>query len=255
MLLAVSEGGHSSNLALTALCLIGFVFIHLYSGKLLFLEQIPRSRWLSAASGASVAYVFVHVLPDLSKHQEAITNTGMIGFLEYHVYLMALVGLAVFYGLERMVMESQSQKPDPETGTTAGLGVFWVHMLAFSLYNALIGYLLVQGEEKSPRSLLMFFIALGLHFVINDFGLRTDHRSTYHRVGRWILAGAIALGWMVGAGTEISEAAIAVLFAFVAGAIILNVLKEELPEERQSRFWAFALGAAAYSVLLLALAL
>jgi hypothetical protein len=33
----------------------------------------------------------------------------------------------------------------------------------------------------------------------------------------------------------------------------LNVLKEELPEERQSRFWAFALGAAIYALLLLTL--
>jgi hypothetical protein len=47
--------------------------------------------------------------------------------------------------------------------------------------------------------------------------------------------------------------AIALLFAFLAGGVILNVLKEELPEERQSRFWAFALGAGIYTVLLLAL--
>jgi hypothetical protein len=31
----------------------------------------------------------------------------------------------------------------------------------------------------------------------------------------------------------------------------MNVLKEELPEERESHFWAFALGAALYSVILL----
>jgi hypothetical protein len=31
----------------------------------------------------------------------------------------------------------------------------------------------------------------------------------------------------------------------------MNVLKEELPEERESSFWAFALGAAAYAVVLL----
>jgi zinc transporter ZupT len=47
--------------------------------------------------------------------------------------------------------------------------------------------------------------------------------------------------------------AIALLFAFLAGGVILNVLKEELPEERQSRFWAFTLGAGFYAVLLLAL--
>jgi len=33
----------------------------------------------------------------------------------------------------------------------------------------------------------------------------------------------------------------------------MNVLKEELPEERKSRFRAFALGAALYAAILLAL--
>ena len=31
----------------------------------------------------------------------------------------------------------------------------------------------------------------------------------------------------------------------------MNVLKEELPEERESRFWASVLGAALYSAVLL----
>jgi hypothetical protein len=53
--------------------------------------------------------------------------------------------------------------------------------------------------------------------------------------------------------TNINEAATSVLFALLAGGIVLNVLKEELPEERQSRFSAFALGAAGYTILLLLL--
>ena len=63
---------------------------------------------------------------------------------------------------------------------------------------------------------------------------------------------AIIAGWAVGAATEISEAAITVLFAFLAGGVIFNVLKEELPE-RKSRFWAFAVGVGVYSALLLTL--
>jgi len=58
---------------------------------------------------------------------------------------------------------------------------------------------------------------------------------------------------VVGLVVELPEAAIAVLTAFLAGGVVLNVLKEEIPEERQSRFWAFALGAALYAALLLAL--
>ena len=41
------------------------------------------------------------------------------------------------------------------------------------------------------------------------------------------------------------------LIAFLTGCIVLNVLKEELPEERESNLWAFATGAAVYAVVLL----
>lgn len=45
--------------------------------------------------------------------------------------------------------------------------------------------------------------------------------------------------------------ALAILFAFLAGGVILNVIKEEVPAERESRFSAFALGAVGYAGVLL----
>ncbi|HWN44540.1 MAG TPA: hypothetical protein VNW71_20115 [Thermoanaerobaculia bacterium] len=48
-------------------------------------------------------------------------------------------------------------------------------------------------------------------------------------------------------------APLALLFAFLAGGIVLNILKEELPSERESRFSAFALGAGSYAAILLLL--
>jgi zinc transporter ZupT len=72
-------------------------------------------------------------------------------------------------------------------------------------------------------------------------------------VARWILAGAVLGGWALGVAVELPEEAIAVLFAFLAGGIVLNVLKEELPEERESRFLPFLLGSAGYAALLLAI--
>ncbi len=68
-----------------------------------------------------------------------------------------------------------------------------------------------------------------------------------------MLAAAVLAGWWAaGLLFEVSEAALAVLFAFLAGGVIMNVLKEELPEERESRFWAFVLGAGLYTAILLA---
>ena len=40
------------------------------------------------------------------------------------------------------------------------------------------------------------------------------------------------------------------MLAFVAGGVILNVLKEKLPAEREARFAPFVAGAALFTVLL-----
>ncbi len=83
--------------------------VHLFSRRMRFLSASPRSRWLSVAGGISVAYVFVHLLPDLAEEQETVREaTGeTFTFLEYHVYLVALLGLATFYGLERAAKVSR----------------------------------------------------------------------------------------------------------------------------------------------------
>jgi hypothetical protein len=94
---------------------------------------------------------------------------------------------------------------------------------------------------------------MALHFLVTDFGLHEHHRALYRRVGRWVLVAALGTGLALGRREVLSEPALAVLVAFVAGGVILNVLKEEVPGERKSRFWAFALGCAAYAALLLAL--
>ena len=45
----------------------GLAVVHLFSSKLRFLDVTPRSIWLSIAGGISVAYVFVHLLPELAE--------------------------------------------------------------------------------------------------------------------------------------------------------------------------------------------
>jgi hypothetical protein len=243
----------STLVPLTALLAAGLAVIHLCSGRVGFLGVLPRSRWLSAAGGVSVAYVFVHLLPDLAEEQETIREAAgeSFNFLEYHVYLVALVGLAVFYGLERSAKVSRRRKRSAGEEDSTEAGVFWLHVASFAVYNALIGYLLLHREEPGFESLVLFAFAMGVHFVVNDYGLRKHHKGSYDRVGRWVLAAGVFVGWAVGLFFEVSGAAVAVLFGFLAGGVIMNVLKEELPEERESRFWAFAVGAALYTVVLL----
>lgn len=248
---------------LSVLAVAGLVAVHLFSGRLHFLDGSPRSVWLSVAGGVSVAYVFVHLLPELGESQETVSEAvggGILAFVENHVYLVSLFGLASFYGLERAARVSRFRghrraiRVDVAGGEdAAGKGVFWLHLASFAVYNAVIGYLLLHRIDSGVMPFLFFSLAMALHFFVNDFGLREHHKSAYRRLGRWVLAAAILFGWTLGLFTEVSELSIAVLIAFISGGVVLNMLKEEIPEERESRFWAFALGAAAYAALLLAL--
>jgi len=200
-----------------------------------------------------VAYIFLHLFPELSEGQRALEESlEAVAFIENHVYLMALVGLAFFYGLERFVVNSK-EKAEQQGNDKKASGLFWIHIGSFAIYNALIGYLLFQREEGPIETLMLFSIAMALHFIVNDFGLQEHHHESYRKVGRWVLVIAIVVGWAVGYIIVVSEAAVAMVMAFIGGGVVLNVLKEELPEQRKSRYWAFILGAFLYAILLLSL--
>ncbi len=240
--------------------IIFLALLHLFGSRLSFLSGLPRSVWLSVAGGVSVAYVFLHLFPELGEGQEHIQRNMETAdflrtatYLEHHIYLVALIGLAVFYGLEKSVVSSKKENKAKGDEEKADAGVFWVHIGSFAFYNALIGFILFQREEGAVQEMVLFSIAMALHFIVNDYALQEHHKEDYRRFGRWLLVASLVAGWA--AGFMISEPGLLVhvLMAFVGGGVVLNVLKEELPEERKSRYWAFVLGAGAYAVLLLAL--
>ncbi len=234
-------------IALTLPVALVFAAVHVLSARLKRFDVVPRSAWLSFGGGVSVAYVFMHLIPELAAHEAKLRmEPSMIGS-ETRVFAMALVGLVAFYGLELMARRAgRGQASDRQRS----VALFWVHVASFALYNGLIGYLLLHREEMDVKGLVLFTTALGLHFVVNDRGLASHHGRLYARYGRWIVAAAVLAGWALGVLLEPREGVIATLFAFLAGGIVLNVLKEELPEERESRFSAFVVGAAAYAALL-----
>ena len=231
----------------------GFVAIHLLVSRLRFLDATPRSGWLSFAGGVAVAYVFLHVLPDIAAHQRGFaTSMGVDAMAaESFIYSLTLAGLAVFYGLERAVKVSRGESRKAGEGDRMRNNVLYLHHVTYGMFNALIGYLLLHREEAGAWSLGLYFVAMGLHFVTADFGMRQDHAEAYDRLGRWVISAAVLGGWVLGLAIELSPVLIGCLFAFLAGGIILNVLKEELPEERQSYFWPFVLGVLLYAGLIL----
>lgn len=61
---------------LTFIAALVLTLTHLAAGRLSKLHSLPRSRWLSMAGGVAVAYVFVHLLPELAQGQQVMEDSG-----------------------------------------------------------------------------------------------------------------------------------------------------------------------------------
>ena len=240
----------------TSLAVLGIAAVHLGAGALEGLDASAHRRLVSVAGGVSVAYVFVHVLPAIERARVTIERqASALAIVEEHVYLIVLLGFLSFYGLERYMTHAQTEANTPEArgdATCESRESFWVHVYTFAGYNAVFGYLLVHRETPGIGGLVLFAGTTALHLLVVDFGLRRHHEQLYHRIGRWVLAGAVVVGAIAGGLSVVSVAVLEAMFAFLAGAIVLNALKEELPAERTGTFWAFAAGATVYSGLLVA---
>lgn len=232
-------------MALTVLLAV----VHVFAGRLRMFDRLPRSAALSFAGGVSIAYVFIHVLPEVATASRRLEERfPMHEVVESHAYLLVMAGFVGFYGLEQYV----NRRKTATRSETSPIGVFWTHIGSFAVYNGLIGYLLFHREAPGVGSQFLFTVAMGAHFLVNDFGLRRHHGDAYRRIGRWVLAGGIFVGAAFGATTSVRPSVLAVPFSVLAGGIVLNVIKEELPDEYESQFGAFALGAGGNSLLLLA---
>src|SRR5208283_786498 len=205
-------------------------------------------RWISIAAGVSVATIFVDLLPEISERQATFSG-GPHGdsalFPEQAIYLAAMLGFVLFYGLEYMVAASPSKEGEPGRVFSA------FRITAFAAYSSLIAYLLVHDSWKGVPSLLLYSLAMAFHLLLVDHSLAEEPNGSYQSRGRWILALAVMVGWSAGVLASIPEQWLARITGFVCGGVIMNTLVVELPEGRGGRFWPFVLAAAAYSLVLI----
>jgi len=213
-----------------------------------------RRAWVSAAAGIAVAYAFVDVLPELGERQAAFLQQVVGRELlapEYRGYLAALLGFVLFYGLERMTLSSRTEALDLGHAHGESPRIYRIQMAGFAAYSALIGYLLVERAAQGLLSLGLYSAAMALHFLVTDHALIHEHGRPYLSSGRWLLALAVLLGWAVGVVAPLPVGVMVMLFGFIAGGVVINSVKGELPEEGEGRFWPFCLGAGGYALLLI----
>lgn len=243
-----------AGLAATA----GLVALHAVTPLVRRLPHVSQRAFGSFAGGAAVSYVFLHLLPKLSGGQETLGEAldevlEPTPLLELTLFAVAMTGFVVLYGLERLAVRSGSGRA-PVAARRADDGallVFRLHLGSFAVYNLLITYTLPTRFETGAAFAVLFALALGLHFVLTDRGLAEHYPQRFARRGRFVLGAALLAGWLLAALAGPPGPLLkAVLTALLAGAILLNVFKEELPSAGRSSFPWFLAGAGVYAALL-----
>ncbi len=242
------------EIAETFIASVFFALIFLFGEKLEGPLGFSRRRVLSAAAGVSVAYVFVRMLPELSEAGASFvkeTAHRRLPFPELRVYGAALLGFVLFYGLEHLVKWSQESGRKDPPGYSGRDPVFLVHIGGFAVYGWLVTYLMLRGISETPLPVLMYALAMGLHFLALGHSLEREHGSLYVCPGRQVLASAVLAGWVCGALADFPKPLIITMLGLISGGVVMNSMVMELPSEKEGRFWALSAGAAGYALILL----
>jgi hypothetical protein len=248
----VTAGWQPTELVATGLAALALAAVVLAGGRLHPLSAVTRDqrKRVSFCAGMAAAYVFVHVMPELQGVRLVFVESASVQtrFEGMVIYAVALIGFMTFYGLDHL--RKQVRDSDAEQREQAA---FNLHVGGFAVYAVLVGYLLVHDLEEGRVPLLLFTTAMAVHFLAVDHALSEEHGEAYARRGRYWLAAMLPLGWAVGQLLALPLAVVALLVAFVSGAVIVNSSLMELPSEKEGHFVPFLAGGLLYALILLPL--
>lgn len=227
--------------------LMGFIFImiHLFANQFIPADQVKQSKWLSFSGGLAVAYVFVYILPFMHGEQRSLQDyiaTENRLPMESELYFIALLGLLLYYGIQKIIYNSD------EISEESAYSNFWMQIGFFTVYNSLVAYTAVTSAVTGIQA-FFYTTAIGLHFIAVAHDLWHGSPERYNRYGRFVVASGILVGWGVGFMFSFPSVVQSSIFAFISGAMILNVLKNELPHEKHAHFPSFFLGVMSYSII------
>lgn len=253
---AVEQVAPGPALLLSLASTVLLAALHLLAPRIRRLPLVPEKVTASFAGGIAVAYVFLHLLPELARGNERLREVfdetlHPSAMLELAIFVVALIGFCLFYGLQRWARTSRRREADGDREPGRGR-VFGVHLAAFALYNAVITYTMPLTYRTGVAFAVLFTIAMGLHFVLSDRSLEESYGARFDRwPPRLLLAAALGSGWLLAAVlAPTSSVTVSLLTAFLAGSVLLNVFQQELPGVRDSSYRWFLIGIVLYAVLL-----
>jgi zinc transporter ZupT len=208
-------------------------------------KGLIRKRTVSFCAGIALAYLFIHLLPELSKLQSDLLDikgrSRHFQWFEEHVYIIALAGLLFFQIVDNIGRNKESKKYTFS---------FRIETIFFALYSALISYLIIKTVEFNQPTILIT-IAFLAHFFGTDIDLTERYEKAFAKRGCYTLSIATIAGMVMAIVSPVSEIVYISIFSFLAGGILINTLRTELPEPQKVKSAFLLLGTIIYTILIL----
>ena len=230
------------------LCVLVIASAHWLASKVATRPDREQVRWASFGGGAGIAYVFVHLLPELASHGQALSEApGMETFAptpitEALLFLIALAGIMVTYSLDVLATHER------QAGRVAGS----LHTLNFAAISYLYAYSLPSLISTGLAYGVLFTIAISAHVLLADRTMAARHPTIFRTRTRWFGTAALVLGLMHAALLHpVADFHLAIATAFLGGGLLIAVFREELPTVNRTRLGWFVAGTVSMTSLLL----
>ncbi|WP_445002477.1 hypothetical protein [Exiguobacterium alkaliphilum] len=210
-------------------------------------DRIPSKKWFSFSSGIAITYFFMYLLPSLNKRQDTLRVDWLDLALPSEIYVVSLIGFTVFYGTMRFVRTPHFQDETLDRNVS-----YWLQVTLLTAYMSFSAYVVTETSVTNVAQ-MFYATALGVHFLAVGHDLYRHYGEVYLTQGRYFFTVGILVTGYVARYVDLASHIETILFAFVAGAMILNIVKFELPADRNLHFRTFVLAVTIYGGLLLIL--
>jgi hypothetical protein len=228
-----------------------FTGVFLFGGHFYPIHVVTRDRrtMVSVSAGVSLAYVFIHLMPELAGARLTFVSSTSIPtrFNGMIVYLLGLVGFLVFFSLDHFSKRARAEAAEGDVSD------FKIKVAGFAGYVCLVSYLLVNNLDNSALASTAYAVAMGVHFLTFDHGFREEPAGAYARRGHLFLAAAAPAGWGLGLSFALPQDILALMLGFLSGGVIVNSMVAELPSSKNGSLIPFLIGSVAYSAILIPL--
>lgn len=210
--------------------------VHFWNEKIFFNAEIMKAKTMSFIAGASVAYVFLYLLPDLYE--------GVV-YINQWIFVFILLGFTLVHLLEKYFYQHA-------VGEERLFRFKEIHFFIFFLYYFIIGIILMNFLEISILKGLLLFIPILFYAAVSRISFAEIHvHIREQKFFRILLALAALLGVLSASVISGNVFLYHILLAFIIGAFFYIVIMDFIPREAKGKPEYFLLGVSVYTLFII----